>query len=458
MSQRFHSFADIQRHLDSLGLFHMDMRLGRMEDALLKLNLSRPPFVVAQVLGTNGKGSTSTFLASLAQAHGCRVGLYTSPHFVSPTERIRINGQPVPGEEWVDAANRIMAVAPALTYFEFLTVLAVCIFADKKVDVAVLEAGLGGRYDATTAMPCDCCCFVPVAMDHADILGPTIADIAADKAHAIRSAAPVFTGPQFPIVAKILRERAQSYGAPLVEANPLPDGRCAGHPDRQQGRADVAPYTLGLAGAHQHANAALALECWRFLAQKLGRAVTDDAVRRGLAEAFVPGRLQRIAATDSLPPLILDGAHNPHGTRSLMEYLAAADIRPSACVYSCLHDKEWRPSLAMLARVLGQAPLFVPAIDNPRAEDPAAVVAFYEALHKGQGGSAHACTGADGNNDGRNGDRAGACGASPVAQALRMAATRYIPDGGPILVCGSLYLLAELFALHPQFLQRTSEA
>lgn len=432
MSQRFHSFADIQRHLDSLGLFHMDMRLGRMDDALAKLKIFRPPFVVAQVLGTNGKGSTSTFLASLAQAHGCRVGLYTSPHFVSPTERIRINGRPVPGEDWLDAANRIMAVAPELTYFEFLTVLAVCIFADKKVDVAVLEAGLGGRYDATTAVACDCCCFVPVAMDHADILGPTIADIAADKAHAIRSAAPVFTGPQFPAVARILRERARAFGAPLVEAGPLPDND---------------PLALGLAGRHQRHNAALALECWRYLAQKLGRAVTDDAVRRGLADAFVPGRLQHVAASGALPPLLLDGAHNPHGTRSLVDYLASAKIRPGACVYSCLHDKEWRPSLAMLSRVLGPVPLFVPAIDNPRAEDPAAVVAFYETLHAGQG-AAHTCLGDDA--------YGGAHSDGPVAQALRMAAARYIPDGGPILVCGSLYLLAEVFALHPESLQKVS--
>ena len=436
MSQRFHSFAAIQRHLDSLGLFHMDMRLGRMDDALLKLNTTRLPFVVAQVLGTNGKGSTSTFLASLAQAHGCRVGLYTSPHFVSPTERIRINGRPVPGEDWLDAANRIMAAAPELTYFEFLTVLAVCIFAEKKVDVAVLEAGLGGRYDATTAVACDCCCFVPVAMDHADILGPAIADIAADKAYAIRSAAPVFTGAQFPVVERILRGRAQEFGAPFVLAAPLgsqqPGGPCA----------------LGLTGAHQRHNAALALECWRYLAQKLGRTVRDDAVRRGLADAFVPGRLQHIAASGSQPPLILDGAHNPHGMRSLADYLAAAKIRPGACVYSCLHDKEWRPSLAMLSRVLGQAPLFVPAIDNPRAEDPAAVVAFYEALRKGQGGIARACPGTDGHG--------GAPGESPVAQALRMAASRYIPDSGPILVCGSLYLLAEVFALYPEFLQKVS--
>ena len=120
MSNTFSTPADIQRHLDSLGLFHMDMGLGRMRRALAALDLTRPPFVVAQVLGTNGKGSTSSFLASLALAHGCRVGLYTSPHFVSPTERIRIGGPndaacaPWPADDWVEPANQVMAAAPDL--------------------------------------------------------------------------------------------------------------------------------------------------------------------------------------------------------------------------------------------------------------------------------------------------------------------------------------------------------
>ena len=168
MNTTFSTPADIQRHLDSLGLFHMDMGLGRMRRALAALDLARPPFVVAQVLGTNGKGSTSAFLASLALAHGCRVGLYTSPHFVSPTERIRIGGpeQPIcapwPAENWVEPANQVMAVAPELTYFEFLTVLALLGFAREGVELAVLEAGLGGRHDATTAVAADLLCYAPI--------------------------------------------------------------------------------------------------------------------------------------------------------------------------------------------------------------------------------------------------------------------------------------------------------
>ena len=146
MRQHFSDFTHIEQHLDSLGLFHMDMGLDRMRHALSALGLVRPPFVTVQVLGTNGKGSTASFLASLCAAHGLRAGLYTSPHFVSPTERIRIDGRPWPQELWAAQANKVMDAAPALTYFEFLTVLALLAFAEERVDVAILEAGLGGSH------------------------------------------------------------------------------------------------------------------------------------------------------------------------------------------------------------------------------------------------------------------------------------------------------------------------
>lgn len=191
MSRIFGNFNDIQKHLDSLGLFHMDMGLSRVRRAMAALGLTRPPFRVVQILGTNGKGSTAAFLASLCTAHGCKTGLYTSPHFVSPEERIRIDGTPWPGARWPEPANAVMAAAPDLTYFEFLTVLALLVFAREKAEVAILEAGLGGRYDATTAVDADMLCFTPMAMDHKDVLGPTLTHIATDKAGAVRGPAPI---------------------------------------------------------------------------------------------------------------------------------------------------------------------------------------------------------------------------------------------------------------------------
>lgn len=120
---RFHSFDDVQDHLDALGLFHMDFGLDRMRNALDALGLLTPPFVTVQIVGTNGKGSTSTFLSCVARAHGLKVGLYTSPHFVTPRERIRINGTMLPADRWPVLADRVMEAAPNLTYFEFLTAL-----------------------------------------------------------------------------------------------------------------------------------------------------------------------------------------------------------------------------------------------------------------------------------------------------------------------------------------------
>lgn len=123
MIMRFHSFDDVQDHLDALGLFHMDFGLDRMRNALDALGLLTPPFVTVQIVGTNGKGSTSTFLSCVARAHGLKVGLYTSPHFVTPRERIRINGTMLPADRWPVLADRVMEAAPNLTYFEFLTAL-----------------------------------------------------------------------------------------------------------------------------------------------------------------------------------------------------------------------------------------------------------------------------------------------------------------------------------------------
>lgn len=233
-AKHFTTIDQIWEHLDGLGFFHMDLSLTRMETALSRLGLSRPPFVVAQIVGTNGKGSTSAFLDSLSRAHGCRTGLYTSPHFLSPCERIRIDGVPLQEDLWPGLATEVYAARPDLTYFEFLTVLAILAFARQGVQLAVMEAGLGGAHDATTALASDLTCFAPVAMDHAAILGPTLRDIALDKCGAIRPRVPVVSAPQFPAAEEVLRRQAERLAAPLHIVEPLPGNM-----------------PLGLAGPHQ---------------------------------------------------------------------------------------------------------------------------------------------------------------------------------------------------------------
>ena len=374
MRTSFQNVWEVLAHLDGLGLFHMDLSLNRMHRALGALDLTRPPFTVVQILGTNGKGSTAAGLASLCMAHGCKTGLYTSPHFVSPEERIRVDGRPWPAESWTAHANEIMAAAPDLTYCEFLTVLALLLFREEKVDVAVLEAGLGGRHDATTAVPADLLCYAPIALDHK---------------------------------------------AMLFQAAPLPAASAPG---------------LGLAGPHQLVNAGLALAAWRHLAPLLGKNADNTAAQaHGLAHAFVPGRLQSVPGTKDSPPMLLDGAHNPHGMSALLRALDAADIRPAGAVFSCLGDKDWRTSALMLKHWLGAAPLVIPALDNPRAADPREV--------------------------------ARACDGLPPATATVFEGPRALPDAlaaarrlegadpeRPVLLTGSLYLLAEFFALFPHLL------
>ncbi|MEG2004513.1 MAG: cyanophycin synthetase, partial [Bilophila sp.] len=353
----FQTFEDVQDHLDRLGLFHMDFELDRMIRALSALDLlEHAPFIAAQVVGTNGKGSTSTFLASLAQAQGLRVGLYTSPHFVTPRERIRINGHMLEAAHWPALATRIMQVAPTLTYFEFLTALALLAFADAGVDLVVLEAGLGGHYDATTAMPAQVVCFTPISMDHEAILGATLTAIASDKAEAMRPGMVAFTAPQEHDALCTLRRVATEKGVVLHE---LSESELASSLPR-----------LGLAGSHQQINARLALRVWEHLAVTSGWSQNPDAVREGLATARLAGRLQSLPASadTSALAMLLDGAHNPHGLRALEAALDEADTRPCVVIFSCLADKNMDEMLPILCRLAKNAPILVPTIqDNERA-------------------------------------------------------------------------------------------
>ncbi len=410
----FRAFDEVLGHLDRLGLFHMDFELDRVRRAASVLGFDRTTTPVIQIVGTNGKGSTASFLASLARAHGLRVGLYTSPHFVTPRERIRINGSMLPGSAWTDPASEVLAAAPELTYFEFLTVLAFLIFVRADVDLMVMEAGLGGRYDATTALRADLVCFTPIALDHEKVLGSTVEAIAADKAGAVRERTPVLTGVQSPEVLQVLERAAAVRQAPLLRAHEtahLPRG-----------------VRLGLAGPHQHDNAELALAAWTVLARRIGRIPDPAAVAQGLAEARIDGRLQYIPA-DAVrgdPPFLLDGGHNPHGLKALHKALKEEGLHPSAVIFSCLADKDIDALLPVVRRIANGAPLYVPTIqDNERAMDGDELAA-----------------------------RLG-CGAQAFPRlypALKAAASLdpFPTDDRPVLVCGSLYLLGEFFTLRPQ--------
>ncbi|MDR2123411.1 MAG: bifunctional folylpolyglutamate synthase/dihydrofolate synthase [Desulfovibrio sp.] len=442
----FSDFAAFERLLDSLGLFRMTPGIERVQAVLRRMRPAPPPHVAVQVAGTNGKGSTSVILARTAEEHGLKTGLHISPHFLSLRERLSINGIPLPESAWLDAAERVMAAGgDDLSWFELVTCISSEAFSAAGVDLAVMESGLGGRFDAVSALKADMVLFTPIGMDHEAVLGSTLKEIAADKAGAVRPGKPVLSGPQNQEALDELQRRAAALNAPFIRIDdslPLPRNSAPAMP-----------------GKHQIANARLALAAFRTLVrnkifppavmERLAGAPDNDAEARALARARLPGRMQRIAPLPGTsleaaeaalfpsgrPPLLLDGAHNPHGLAALGESLAAAGTAPAAVIFSCLRDKNPAGMLPLL-RALATGPIFIPPIaGNPRAADPRELAALA----------------------GLN-----ACAAPSLAEALRRASTAVVerlpesPDGGtpanPLLICGSLYLLAELFTLCPNYL------
>ncbi|WP_027367876.1 bifunctional folylpolyglutamate synthase/dihydrofolate synthase [Desulfocurvibacter africanus] len=422
MSERFVTFAEFSAYLDRLGLFHMDLTLDRVREFARRAGLGRPPFAVAHVLGTNGKGSTSTFLESIAREHSLKTGLYTSPHFLSFRERIKVGGRMLPEERWTCLANRAMSIGGdlGLTYFELLTCMAVLAFAEDGVELAVMEAGLGGRYDAVSAFETDLTLFTPIGLDHMRILGDTLVEIAADKADAMpqrEGGGLAVTGWQEPEALAVLRSVAERKSARLLMADwlaVLPDG-----------------LRLRLAGPHQRQNALLALAGWRLITTALGREPDALAEARGLERAFIPGRLQHCPGVSGVSPdLLLDGAHNEPGLRALLAAVEELHPRPAALLFSCLKDKELSV-MAPLAAGLTDGPILVTGLPGcERSRDPVEIATFFAAL-------------------GRE--------TWPFPDPEAALADLATFDG-PVLACGSLYLLAALYTKRPECLENAASA
>lgn len=416
MRDAFQCWREFADWLDSRGLFHMELGLARMERGLARLGLEKPPFLVCQVLGTNGKGSTCAFLDALCRRAGLKTGLYTSPHFLSPRERCRIEGAMAAARDWLAAANEIAARIPQwrdLTYFEFVTLAALLMFRAADCSIVILEAGLGGRNDATTAVPAEVLCFAPIAMDHRQVIGPALADIAADKAAAIRRGSRVFCAPQFPLAKAILEKAALEQGAGIEFCPPWP-----------------LPAGSLLSGPFQSSNMGVAVAAAKWLLRLAGAApVSLPEIDAALASAFIPGRSQYIPASPPRPALVLDGGHNPH---AIAAGVAGGGFRPDVIIFSCLADKDWQAGLALLAKAHPKALLLVPQLHNNRAADAVEVAAWLNSF----------CP-----------DRAEAIGGKDsVAQALARAALAR--PGGLALLTGSFFLLAEFYELFPEFLEK----
>ena len=370
--------APLERLLGLARWERAGMRLGldRIEALLAALGRPEAGLRIVHIGGTNGKGSVAALTAAILQAAGLRTGLYTSPHLLHVTERVRIDGRAVPEEVLARHAARIEPAleAGAATFFEALTAVALGAFAEAGVEAAVLEVGLGGRFDATNVGQPLVSVVTRIDYDHQEFLGKRLADIAGEKAGIIRGGT-ALSAAQAPEAMAVIEARCRDVGVPLlVEGRELRvetlASDLAGHRVRLRGPGwaydDV---RLALPGLFQPANAVLAVGAVRVFAEASGLPVTEAAVRAGCSEVRWPGRFQVIPGAAGRPTLVLDGAHNPGGATALAASLRHHFAgRRLALVLGVSADKDRAGILKALAPLAAR--IYLAPADHPRATPP----------------------------------------------------------------------------------------
>ena len=341
----------------------IDLKLDRVRCALDRLGAPHERFGVFHVAGTNGKGSTAAMVEAALRAGGHRVGLYTSPHLVDFTERIRVDGRSIPEAEVVDRVGALRSIlSPAgieLTFFELVSVLAFDAFARQRVDVAVVEVGLGGRLDATNVTTPVVSAITTIARDHEAYLGTTLEAIAGEKAGIMKPGVPVVIGEVEPVVAERLAAEAARVGAPaLFLGREVTVRESAGGVDVTCAQRAWPDVRLGLAGRFQRRNAAVALQMLECGAGVFP--VSAEAVRAGLATVCWPGRLDVVS---SAPRLILDGAHNPAAAAVLAEEIHdLAHGKRVRLVFGAMRDKDWGGMWRALRPVVDEVVCTAPGV------------------------------------------------------------------------------------------------
>ena len=377
------NFLEATQYLLSLGHETLTIKLGLRNTELLLESLGNPQqqFEAVQIAGTNGKGSTAVMLDSICRAAGISTGLYTSPHLLSITERIKINGQDISEAAFADFATAVKTAADKLvaegkletlpTFFEHVTAIAMLAFNEAAVGLAILETGLGGRLDATTAIDARIVGITPISLDHQEYLGDTVTEIAAEKAAVIRRGTAVIVSPQPEEARRVIVERCRECGVNPIWAteNVYEPELNSGHTFRTE--KDVYERVkLGLRGAHQLSNAATAIALAETL-QSNHPAISLDAIVEGLQTARHAGRLELFegrSATEKNLRVLLDGAHNPAGAAALRAYLnetGSLQNTPITLVFGAMADKQLDQMAATLFPAAARLVLTEPA--NPRA-------------------------------------------------------------------------------------------
>ncbi len=324
------------------------------------------------VAGTNGKGSTCAMLESIYRAAGLRVGLFTSPHLVTFSERIQVNRQLITPQAVVRLVERLQEWLPAFpadaqpTFFEAVTVMALQHFAAEQCGLVIWETGMGGRFDATNIVKPLASVITNVHFDHEKWLGNTLEQIAFEKAGIIKQGVPAMTAVDQPGALDVIARRAAAEQAPLTVVTAA---------DAQQPPLDT--ISPGLAGHHQKVNAAVALATVRGLQSVLP--VGDEAIRTGLETVHWPGRLQVVTPRPG-QTVLLDGAHNPSGAAALRAALQNRfKTRPLALLIGLLRDKDWTHFCELLAPLAQR--IVVSPVQSERSADPAETARWFAGVH-----------------------------------------------------------------------------
>lgn len=406
--------ASARAWLFGLTLHGVKLGLDNIRELLRADGDPQAAYPSVHVAGTNGKGSVLAFLQAMLREAGYRVGRFTSPHLLDVAERFQINGANIPERALADCIARFQSHAECLphppTFFEVTTAVAFRHFADAAVDLALVETGLGGRLDATNVLAPEICAITNIGLEHTAYLGDTLEAIAGEKAGILKPRTPLVTGETRPGPLGVILARAAGLDCPVRRIgvdfrHDLSGGPWDQRIDYHGAGISLRDAPLGLAGAHQGENAAVALALAESLAPRFPK-LDRDAMARGLATAVWPGRLERVLDD---PPVVLDVAHNPDGMRRLAAALDAAVV-----VLAVSSDKD---AAAMIAAIRPVArALILTAYDGPRAL-PAA-------------------------------DLAAAAGPHPhlrvdtLPQALELALS-HPQSGAPLVVTGSIFAVAE---------------
>ena len=381
------NFKESVSYLYGLGHEILAMKLGLETIRLLAESCGNPhlEFNAVHIAGTNGKGSTAAFTDSILHAAGIRSGLYTSPHLDSITERIMIGGKGISPDDFARLATLVREKGEGLvsdgalqflpTFFEQITMIAYLFFAEQRIDLAVLEVGMGGRLDATNICRPVVTAITPVGMDHQQYLGDTLAKIAAEKAGIIKRGVPVVIAPQEKGALDVILARARELDAPTIVAgdncqaalidNPVIIDRGKYRITCQNDRLKV-DAKLNLRGLHQTTNAVTAIAISQQLIEA-GWEISSDAVNSGLRSVAWPGRLEIFWTSEDKAPILLDGAHNIDGARALRAFLDDHfHDTPVTLLFGAMADKDVETMCGVLfpaARII-----ITTKVSNPRAE------------------------------------------------------------------------------------------